>query len=204
MYVLIGAGGHAKVIIDILKLNNQDIKGVIDDNQEKSTFLDYPILGKVKDIPSLIKEDPEILFIISIGSNFIRKEIANKLEGIGASFGTAIHPSAIISSSVEIGNGTVVMPNSIINAGAKIGEHCIINSSSVVEHECELKDFVHISPGAMLAGNVKVGEGTHIGIGASVIQNINIGSNTIVGAGAVIIRDTSDNVKLVGVPAKEV
>lgn len=202
MYVLVGAGGHAKVITDILETNNCLIKGFIDDHVKEEQFLGYPVLGGSEVIPSLIEKDPDLKFIISIGSNSIRKQMADKLTKLGVTFGNAIHPSSVISDRAKIGQGTVVMPNVVINSHVSIGEHCIINSSSVVEHDCQIQPFVHLSPGALLAGNVTVGEGTHIGIGAKAIQNLQIGSNTVVGAGSVIIRDIPDDVTVVGVPAK--
>jgi sugar O-acyltransferase (sialic acid O-acetyltransferase NeuD family) len=204
MYVLVGAGGHAKVITDILKSNNYPIKGFIDDHIKETSFLGYQVLGSMDTVSSLIEQDPSLSFIISIGSNAVRQKLADQLTKLGVTFGIAIHPSAIISESAEIGAGTVVMPNCVINAQAKVGEHCIINTAAVVEHECQVQDFVHLSPGALLAGNVKVGEGTHVGIGAKAIQNIVIGSHTVVGAGSVIIRDLPDQVKVVGVPAREI
>ncbi|WP_394186941.1 acetyltransferase [Metabacillus halosaccharovorans] len=204
MYVLIGAGGHAKVITDILETNNYIIKGFVDDHMNEGNFLQYPLLGGIEVIPSLIEKYPDLKFIISIGSNSIRKQLAVKLTKLGVTFGTVIHPSAVISSRAKIEQGTVVMPNVVINSNVSIGEHCIINSSAVVEHDCHIRDFVHLSPGVLLAGNVTVGEGTHIGIGVKSIQNLQIGSNTVVGAGSVIIKNIPDNVTVVGVPARNI
>lgn len=203
MYVLVGAGGHAKVITDIIERNNCEIRGFIDDNFKGDQFLRYPVLGGIDAVPSLMEEDPSLTFIISIGSNPIRKKIAEKLMKIGVKFGSAIHPSAIISSRAEVGHGTVVMPNAVINSHVKIGKHCIINSAAVVEHDCRIHDFVHLSPGSLLAGDVTIGEGTHVGIGAKAIQNIHIGSNTVVGAGAVIVKNIPANVTVIGIPAKK-
>ncbi|XQY91543.1 acetyltransferase [Metabacillus sp. HB246100] len=204
MYVLVGAGGHAKVITDILQTNKFKIKGFIDDYLTEKTFMGYSLLGKTEDIPAIIESEPSLRFIISVGSNTARRHLVDKISRYGVMYGKVVHPSAVISNLVTIGDGTVIMPNSVINADTQIGSHCIINSGAIIEHECRLQDFVHVSPGALLAGSVKVGKGTHIGIGAKVIQNIEIGSNATVGAGAVIIRNVFNNTKVVGVPAREI
>ena len=190
--ILYGASGHAKVILEILSANGIEVNHIIDDSPRSEALLGIPV----------IKNSGEINFtnaVISIGSNAVRKKIS---EDYLLNYITAIHPSAIISPSAEIGEGTVVMAGVVVNANAKIGSHCILNTSSVIEHDCVLEDFVHISPNAALAGNVSVGEGAHIGIGASVIQGVKIGKWAVVGAGSAVIRDVSDFATVGGAPAK--
>ena len=193
--ILYGASGHAKVIIDILKLNGQPVSMIVDDAAP------YQLLG----IP-VLKPDLEVLknanekIIISIGRNSTRKKISEILNDI--QFGKAVHPTAVIDQTVKINDGTVVMANATINSSVKIGKHCIINTSANIDHDCILEDYVHISPNATLSGNVTIGEGTHIGSGAVVIPGITIGKWASIGAGAVIIRDVPDGATVVGNPGK--
>lgn len=192
---IIGASGHAKVIIDTLFLNKQEISGIWDDNEKLKIFTTYQISGTILDFKKLIS--PKV--IIAIGNNKIRKEIAGELI---AEFGLAIHPKSMISLSVKLLEGTVVMANVAVNADAYIGKHVILNTNASIDHDCKIGDFVHISPQAGLAGNVEVGEGSHIGIGAVVIQGIKIGKWAIIGAGAVVIKDVPDYAVVVGSPGQ--
>lgn len=145
---LYGASGHAKVIMDILEANQIRIDGLIDDNPEVNELLGYPVFHQCNDLSPLI---------ISIGNNQIRRKIAEKLD---VEFGTAIHPSAVVSPKATVDIGTVVMQGAIIQSCAQIGKHCIINTGASVDHECIIGDYVHISPHATLCGNVHVGEGS--------------------------------------------
>lgn len=187
---LYGAGGHAKVIIDILRANGEIINGLIDDNQNLVELLGFPIFHQNRNFYPII---------ISIGDNGVRKVIADRL---GGEFGKAIHPSAIISPYALLGVGTVVMQGAIIQSCAKIGKHCIVNTGASVGHECLIADFVHIAPHSTLCGNVHVGEGSWIGAGSTVIPGVKIGRWAVVGAGAVVIKDVPDKAVVVGVPAK--
>jgi sugar O-acyltransferase (sialic acid O-acetyltransferase NeuD family) len=192
---LYGAGGHAKVIAEILELSGAAVKGVFDDNSDITALLHYPTLGSFKQ--DLLGE--KVQMIISVGNNGIRKKIA---ESLSVSFGQAIHPSVILSRTATIGHGTAVMPGVTVNTGAKIGRHVILNTQCSVDHDCQISDYVHISPQVALAGDVKVGEGTHIGIGACVIQGIKIGKWCTIGAGSVIIHDVPDGATVVGNPGR--
>jgi len=190
---LYGAGGHAKVIIEILQSTGVPVEGLFDENPDIKQIWQYPVM---KYAPALVS--PEI--IISIGKNLIRKKIAEQLPG---RFGIAQHQRANISPTAMIAEGTVVMAGATINADALIGRHCIINTNASVDHECVLEDFVHISPNAALCGNVRVGEGTHIGAGAVVIPGVVIGKWAVIGAGAVVTKDIPDLSLAVGNPARK-
>jgi len=189
--ILIGAGGHAKVIVEIIEESGGTIQQIVDANQVATELLGYPVTTEIpKGYPA----------IIAIGNNSIRKRIANENKEI--EFSSGIHPSANVSKRCVIKNGSVVMAGVSINSGTSVGNHCIINTNASLDHDCVIGDFVHISPNAALAGNVIVGEGSHIGIGSSVIQGIQIGQWVTVGAGAVIIEDIPDHAVVVGVPGK--
>lgn len=191
---LYGAGGHAKVIIEILQLNRQTIKGVFDDSANiPSSIFGIPFLGKY----NFDKNDHK--FIVAIGNNTIRKKIARKISN---PFETAIHSFTSISKSSTIDEGTVVMSGVSINAYVEIGKHAIINTNASIDHDCRIGNFAHVSPNACLSGCVTVGEGTHIGAGAVVIPKITIGKWVTIGAGAVITKDVPDYAVVVGNPGK--
>ncbi|MFJ7765329.1 acetyltransferase [Bacillus toyonensis] len=201
-YIIVGAGGHGRVILDILIAQNKAVAGFIDDNEEEDVLGVYPILGKKETIVELIETRKDIKFIIAIGDNEARKKIVQYIQDYNGQFGKAIHPSSIVSNNVKIGLGTVVMPNVIINNATNVGQHVILNTASTIDHDCNIQDFVHVSPGVNLAGDVTVGIGSHIGIGACVIPRIKIGNNVIVGAGGVVVKDIVNNVVAVGCPTK--
>lgn len=196
--IIIGAGGHGKVVADIVQRSGDRVIGFLDDNPDAGSILiGSPMLGSVDDYKKYSAE-----FVIAIGNADIRRRISQKLSDV--SWYTAIHPTAVISDiDVEIGTGTVVMANAVINPGTKIGKHCIINSGAIVEHDNRIDDFVHVSVGAKLGGTVKIGKGTWIGIGVSVSNNVNICDNCMIGAGSVVIKDIREAGTYVGVPANK-
>lgn len=196
--IIIGAGGHAKVIADIACANGYTVLGFVDDNPNILNLLQFKKLGSVQDLPKFANTAK---FVIGIGSNTVREKIAKTYN---LNFVTLVHPTAVVGSNVTIQDGTVVMPHAVINADAKIGSHCIINSSAVVEHDCDIGDFSHVAPNATLCGTVKVGEMCHIGAGATVINNLTICKNCIIGAGAVVVKDIDKSNTYIGIPAKEI
>lgn len=194
--IIIGAGGHGKVIADIaIKLGYTDIK-FVDDNLT-GFCMDFPIVGKTCDITALNKENTD--FVIGVGNNGVRKKIS---ESYNVNWVTLIHPSAQISINVDIGVGSVIMALAVVNANTTIGKHCIINSCSVVEHDNIIEDFVHISPKAALGGAVHVGKGSHVGIGSTVKNGVSICDSCIIGAGAVLVKNADVSGIYIGVPAK--
>lgn len=206
--VIIGAGGHAKVIVDIffkrkkILKENINIVGFLDDsytdNCRKNIF-NIPILGKIDLIEKKLLEK-KYEYIIAIGNNRVRETIFNKYKTLN--YCMAIHPNAIIGEYVEIGKGTVIMANTVVNSDTKIGRHCILNTSSIIEHDNYIDDFVHISPNATLCGEVKVEKRSWIGANAVIKNQKKIGKNVIVGAGTVVIEDIEDNCTVVGNPGK--
>ena len=188
---LYGAGGHAKVILDILKSQGITVSGIIDDNLNIESLMGIPVFHAGIASP----------LIISIGSNRIRKDIAEKI-GDDAASPFLYDKSAIISDYASIEKGTVVMQGVIIQTSAKIGKHCIINTGSSIDHDCLIQDYVHIAPRCTLCGGVQIGEGSFIGAGSVVIPNIRIGKWSVIGAGSVVTRDIPDNVVVYGSPCK--
>lgn len=194
MVYLIGAGGHAQVILDTLRLNRISVVGFIDDY---SPHLEIKSLPVYKIAPHNISKAG---LIIAIGNNYVRKKISQRY--LDFRYVKAIHPAAIVAEDVQLGLGTVLMAGVVVNTGAVIGKHVILNTGALIDHDCHIEDYVHISPNVALAGNVMIGEGTHIGIGASIIQGVSIGKWATIGAGAVIIRDVPDYATVVGVPGR--
>ena len=194
--IVIGAGGHGRVVSEIISACGDKVVGFIDDNSQVKVYGNY--LGDINSVDSY----SDCFFIIAIGDNRVRHDIALKHPNL--KFYTAIHPSAVISPTASIGAGTCVMPNATVNSMAKIGEHCIINSNSVVEHDCKISDFVHISPNATVCGTVSIGEMSHIGSGASTVGNIKICAGVIIGTGGAVHKDITESGTYVGVPVHKV
>ena len=188
MYIF-GAGGHTKVIIEIIELLGLPIDGLFVDNLENRNLLDYPV--------KIYQDEPLNDVIIAIGDNLSRKNLAKRLE---TSYCSVIHPQSIISPRAVIGKGSVVMGGVTINSMSVIGQHCIINTNASIDHDCTINNFVHISPNVALCGNVTIGEGSHIGAGSVIIPGIKIGKWCTIGAGSVIIRDIADNARIAGNP----
>lgn len=191
--VIMGAGGHAKVVADIIRKSGDTVVGFLDDFNKGEG-----ILGTIADCVKF----ENCSFVIAIGLGKVRKNISEKYPKLD--YYTAIHPRAIISENVSIGKGSVVMANAVINAGAVIGEHSIINTSSVVEHDDKLGKYVHVSPGAVLCGTVTVGDNTHIGAGSVVRNNITICENCVIGCGAAVVKDIEKSGTYIGVPSEEI
>lgn len=195
--IIVGAGGHGKVIADsALKNGYTDI--VFLDDHAAGMCMGFPIVGTSADIPAF--HDGRTDFVIAVGSNGIRKRIARAYD---VNWVTLIHPSAQIAVNASIGKGTVVMAGAVVNACAAVGAHCIINTGAIVEHDNQIGDYVHISPGAALGGTVRVGELTHVGIGAVVRNNIQICGMSTIGAGAVVVKSITESGTYIGVPAKK-
>lgn len=196
--IVIGAGGHGKVISEIAYMNGYEEIFFMDDTKVYEE--DCNIIGTLNDVEHLNPEEYD--FIVAIGDNEIRKLIQKKLIANNFKLVVLIHPSAVVSTTAGIGRGTVIMANSVVGIGSVIGEGCIINTGATVDHDCKIEDYAHISPGVHLAGGVEIGEKSWIGIGSSIINNLKITNNCILGAGSVIINDISDSGTYVGTPAK--
>jgi len=202
--IIVGAGGHAKVVLDAAQaMASFHIVGIADERREMhgALVLGYPVLGGLDALDDPTYRDCQL--VVAIGDGAAREWVSADLEDRHRVFATVIHPSAQVGVETEVGPGTVVLAGAVINSGAGIGRHVIVNTRSSVDHDCSIGDFAHIAPGATLAGSVSVGRGTHIGMGACVIEGTSIGAGCIVGAGAVVLTDVADHTVVVGVPARE-
>ena len=197
--IVLGAGGHSKVLIEALRMSDRPILGITDPNKIKaSEFYGIKVLG---DDDAVLKYSPdEVLLVNGIGimpDNNIRFKINQRMKENGFLFTSVIHPSAVIASDVEINEGTQIMAGVVIQPGVHIGQSCIINTGVIIDHDCVINDGCHLAPGVSLSGNVTVGRRTHIGTGASIIQAITIGEGCIVAAGSVVYEDVYPNTKYI-------
>jgi UDP-perosamine 4-acetyltransferase len=203
--IIIGAGGHGKVVLDILRTAGEcEPIGFIDADTQLagSKVGGLRVLGPTNVLPKLRQQRNVSHAIVAIGDNRTRLRYLGALEQEGFEPVSAIHPAAFVSPTAKLGRNIVVGPNASIVTEARIGDGCIVNTGAIVEHECELAEAVHLAPGACLAGRVRVGACAFIGIGAQVIQCLAVGEGATVGAGAVVIADVPDGATAVGVPAK--
>ena len=197
---IIGAGGHAKVVIASLYANSIVCAGVFDDDSSLwgQKILDIPILGAVEEL----RDVSSVTAVNAIGNNSTRRVICERFRNIN--WLTLIHPHTWIHSSVKIGCGTVVFAGSIIQPDTIIGKHTIINTSASVDHDCVIGDFCHIAPGCHIAGGVKIGNEVFLGIATAVIPCVSIVSNTVIGAGATVIENIDNAGVYVGTPARRI
>jgi sugar O-acyltransferase (sialic acid O-acetyltransferase NeuD family) len=195
---VIGAGGHAKVVISTLQAAGFRIQAVFDDDRGKwgQSLLDHPIRGP---LVQLVDTDQERA-IAAIGDNATREVVVQSFRRIVWS--RAVHPAAYVHPSAELGPGTVVCAGAVIQPDTRIGAHAIINTGATVDHDCLVEDYAHLAPGVHLAGGVRVGRGAFLGIGSVVLPYCSIGDWTVVGAGGVVARDLPSRVTAVGVPAR--
>lgn len=203
----VGAGGHAKVIIDILSyLPRVQVVGLVElaTRLFGETIEGSLILGDDDLLPQLLAEGVGSAFIGigGVGDNFPRAEAYARILKLGFDPITAIHPRAVMARSAKLGRGVTIMAGVVVNPAAVIGDNVILNSQCTVEHDCVIGDHVHIAPGATLSGAVEVGRLSHIGTGASIRQGVRIGERVVVGVGSVVIKDVPDGMVVVGAPAR--
>ncbi|MDC8830475.1 acetyltransferase [Alteromonas gilva] len=204
--IIIGAGGHAKVIIDIVEqIQTLNISGIIAPHLQKGTiFMGYPALGRDADLPQLVTKHQISGAIVAIGDNTSRQKVAETARQLcpNLKFVTAVHPTATLAADVIIGEGTVVMAGSVVNPGVQVGSFCIINTLSSVDHECKLADYASLGPRATLGGNCTVGASSMIGLGAILCHGVSVGTHTVIGAGSLVNKDVGSSVIAYGQPAR--
>ena len=199
-----GAGGHAKVVEDILRLTGFEVAGFIDEvnpSRRGESFCGATVLGGAGALEELPAQNVRKA-IVAFGDNARRVARGNQLESAGFELVVAIHPSAVIAGDVRMGAGSVIMAGSVINSHTAIGRHVIVNTRAGIDHDCDIAEGAHVGPGANIAGDVRIGRCAWIGIGATVIDHQQIGAGSVVGAGAVVLKNVPENVIVVGVPAR--
>ena len=203
--LIIGAGGHAQVIADILlcmQEHNNSVQpiGYLDDNPALlgQNFLNLPVLGSIGQLSAI----PHDAVIVAVGDNRARQHLFEKLQRQKECFAVARHPSAVVAPDVPIGPGSMICAGAIVRPVSRVSANVILNTGCTVDHHNCIGDHAHIAPGVHLGGEVIVSEGTLIGIGSIVMPHCRVGAWSVVGAGAVVINDVPDRVTVVGVPAK--
>lgn len=204
--VILGGGGHARMLIDCLKAAGNTLHLAVLDSDRSlwgQAVLGVPVLGDDELLPELAHGGTK-QFIVGIGAtgdNRRRQQLFEQALTLELLVVSVQHPSAVIARSAEIMEGSQLLPGCIVNTGARVGLNVIVNSGAVIEHDCRVGDHAHVATGALLAGAVSVGNGAHIGAGAVVRQGIRIGDSAIVGAGAVVVKNVPDDTVVIGVPA---
>lgn len=202
--IIIGAGDHAKVLLDILLEQNVNVIGLTDKSISKGTCIyGVPVIGDDSEILKYKTDEIELVNGIgSVENTLIRQKVFSSLKEKGYFFRSVIHEASIVSKRAKLGEGVQLLAGAIVNIEAEIDDNTIINTKSSIDHGCVIGKHCHIAPGCSFSGCVRIGDCTHIGTGTSIIQGINIGKNVLIGAGSVVINDVSDNEKAFGVPAR--
>lgn len=204
---ILGAGGHAKVVLDIARLSARwnDITLFDDADSAKlpKTILQLSVMGNSHTLLSFLQKNAGTVFVIAIGNNQMRaKHFSFLTQQHQIPSSVLLHPSSVIAETVVMGAGSVVMANAVVNPDVRIGNNVIINTAAIIEHDCVVGHHAHISPNAILCGESCVGESSWIGAGAVIIEGKHVGKNCMIGAGSVVTHDIPDNVVALGVPAK--
>jgi UDP-perosamine 4-acetyltransferase len=200
--IVIGGGGHAKVLVSTLLLCGRSILGFVDLNPTAPPLLGIKCFGSDAAVSLHVPSDVQLVNGVgSTGSTARRQDVYERFTREGYCFATVKHPSAIIAPEAQIEDGVQVMAGAVVQAGCRLGANVIVNTGAQVDHDCIIGSHAHVAPGVTICGAVDVGAGAHIGAGATLIQGIRIGAGSVVGAGALVIRDVPQGAKVIGVPA---
>jgi sugar O-acyltransferase (sialic acid O-acetyltransferase NeuD family) len=203
--IVIGGGGHAKVLISTLLLQQREVLGFVDVKPSVGPVLGVPRLG---DDGAVQRHSPKHVQLVngigSIGCTAARRSIYDRFRQANYIFANVIHPAAVIAPDVELEDGVQVMAGAVVQPGTRLGSDAIINTGARIDHDCVIESHAHVAPGAVLSGHVHVGSGSHIGAGACILQHIIVGARVTVGAGAVVLRDVPADVTVVGIPASRI
>ena len=204
--VVIGGGGHAKVLISVLRKADYTVSGYTD-VEDRGRILGASYLGTDEVLPELKARNIRCKAIIGIGkidAGAIRLVLQDRFSDLGFEFPQVCSPQSIVNEAVSLGAGTAVLDGVVVNSGTLIGRACILNTNCTVEHDCRIGDNVHIAPGATVSGGVSIGHNSMIGVGANVIHSIRICDGCLIGAGATVVRDITLPGTYVGTPVKRI
>lgn len=201
--IILGCGGHAKVLISTLLLLRREILGYVEPDEGRGAVFGLSRLGDDK---AILKYDPNELSLVngvgSISSPVLRKNLYEHFRNKGYCFESVVHPSSIVSSDVRLDEGVQIMAGAVVQPGSCMGTNSIVNTGALIDHDCEIGAHVHIAPGAVLSGNVRIANEVHVGTGAVIIQGLVIGAKSVIGAGSVVINDVPAGVTIVGIPGR--
>lgn len=205
--VIIGSGGHVKVLVDALLLSGRNVLGCTSQKNDETdkAILGVPILGGDEIIHDFGPSNWCLVNGIGRGGmDNHRRTVYDAFSNLGYRFETIVHPSATLASSVEIGSGAQLLAGVIVQPGVKIGDNTIINTGAQIDHDTVIGEHVHVAPGAVLSGDIRVGDGAFIGAGVTIIQGLTIGDNAMVGAGATVVKNVPAGTMVVGTPARRI
>lgn len=196
--VVVGAGGHGKVVADALVASGRRVTGFLDDAKPLGTLvLGLPVLGATDWL-----RGRSAMAALGVGDNAARERAATMCRTLGVQLVTVVHPRAVVATSARVDDGAVILALAVVNPDAVIGEGAIVNTAAVIEHDCFVAPFSHVSPNASVAGGCHVGRRAHLGVGAAMLPLTRVGDDTIVGGGALVARDLPAGIVASGVPAR--
>jgi UDP-perosamine 4-acetyltransferase len=198
--IVIGGGGHARVVMDALRLSGVSVLGICDPALPRGSAGPFGIAVLGDDAAVAAYAPAQVDLVNGVGSTQsteARRQVFETFSRRGYRFAAVVHPAAIVAGDVTLDEGAQIMAGAIIQSGTAVGRDVIVNTGARIDHDCRIGDHVHIAPGATLSGGVVVGAGTHIGVAAAVIQSVTLGHNCLIGAGTVVTRDVADDTRLV-------
>ena len=203
--IVIGGGGHARVLVEALLRQGRNVTGFTDPQPAAPEISGVRHLGDDEVLAAYAPHSVRLVNGVgSVGGGARRQRLYEKYSAAGFIFDAVIHPSAIVASGVEIAPGAQIMAGVVLQPGVRIGVDSIVNTRASVDHDCDVGRHVHIAPGATLSGGIRIGEGAFVGAGAVIIQGLNIGEWSTIGAGAVVLRDIPPGMTVAGTPAREI
>ena len=205
--MILGAGGHGRVVLDILLQGaTYDVTGFLDNNEEvHGRRVDgVPVLGSIEELTAIVAEHGIDGVIIAIGDNGVRRGLSRQVQRLGIELISAVHPTAAIAHNAGLGRNVVVAAGAVVCANCQIGDSVILNTGCIVDHQTMIGEGSHICPGVRIAGRVKVEPGVFVGIGATVVPKVTLGCESIIGAGAVVLHDVQPMATVVGIPARPI
>ncbi len=205
--ILIGAGGHAKVLLEALARSGVEVAGLTDADSGKNggIIAGARVLGTDDALDGYPPESTVLVNAMgSTESMSPRRAVYERLKAKGYGFLTVVHPSAVVAADAMFEEGVQVMAGAIVQPGARIGANSILNTGAQVDHDCQIGAHVHLAPGVVLSGAVTIGESTHVGTAATIVQGLKLGRGCMVAAGAVVTHDVADGERVAGVPARRI